>query len=204
MMTPKYNFDRGKQFYPYIVHYLSSLHGLMDMFSRHIVHEVNKLKTDKEKETLLVELEPETRKNIISHPFLTPQIGQLSLKSFNDSQNIEIDIDQIADELFNNHEYLLEHQLRAAGNLIVMAYELTKDKDTKTSLWNFFFHCRNAAAHGGSFNITNKKRFPAVWKKLEIKIADNGTNLFKDKEGNGLIQPGDPISLLLDIETTYL
>ncbi|MCF6360892.1 MAG: hypothetical protein L3J29_09055 [Cyclobacteriaceae bacterium] len=179
---------------------MTGLHGLTDLYSRVIVDKVNELKTEEEKESLLAKMKPEVRQNILNAPYHTPQFGQLSLKSVNDNQNIEINIDQLSNEFFNNSDYLLERQLRAAGILIVMAYELTKDGDIKTDLWNFFYHCRNAAAHGGSFNITNRKRFPAIWKNLDIKITDNGTNLFKDKDGNGLIQPGDPISLL----TTYL
>ena len=169
-------FDRAKIFYPYVINYIVTIHGLIDLFSRALVFQSKTI----------------------------PQIGKPSLKSVFQGNSIDIDIDEIAEELMNNYQYLLPFQMKAAGNLIIMCYEISKHTyDDKSEIWNFFYHCRNAAAHGGLFKIT-VNRFPAKWGSLIITKELNKTSLFQVPGEGGLIGLGDPIRLLWDIEQTYM
>lgn len=87
-----------------------------------------------------------------------------------------------------------------------MAYDAGKKMDDKSPIWNFLYHCRNAAAHGGHFKI-ERPRFPAKWGNLEITPALNESELFHNpfdiSKRIGLLAPGYLISLLLKIEKTY-
>ena len=195
------HFDRGKLFYPYIINYIASIHGLLDLFSRAVTILLEKILNQADRGKVLQNLKEDVRKNFLEHDGKRLLLGKTSLKSVFQGNNIDIDIDEIASELINHYQYLLPLQMKAAGNLIIMCYQISKDKyDDKSEIWNFFYHCRNAAAHGGLFNITNIKRFPAKWGKIEITRALNKTNLFIVPDEGGLIGPGDPIRLLWDIE----
>ena len=70
---------------------------------------------------------------------------------------------------------------------------------TDNSIWNFLYHCRNAAAHNNKFKI-EKDRFPAKWRNLEIIKSIGRAYLFPIKEEKGFLNFGDPIALLWDIE----
>ena len=203
------NFERQKLYYPYVI----SLHGLLELLSRHFYP---KIKEGKENgldlETILKQQEArEIRiKEFISKIYnndLVPTIllGEMSLRSEYKQNILTISVDEIASDIADNHIYLLPFQMKAAGILLIMTYETSKDKyDLKDEMWNFFYHCRNAAAHGGQFNITNVKRFPAKWANFEITPAMNGSNLFKDPLSGGLLSLGDPIYFLYDIENKYI
>lgn len=85
-------------------------------------------------------------------------------------------------------------------------YELIKDrvgeegikKLREEPVFEFFYHCRNAAFHNNKFVFTFKgrRRLPknAKWRNLEITEADEGKKLFYDKLDNG-----DPKYLIEDI-----
>lgn len=205
------SFDRSKAFYPYVINYICTLHGLVELLSRRSNELVKEVKDDINKITSHVEVQTvidnSSLKKMLTSENLEPTVllGELSLKSQQRQKDISVDIVEVSKELLNNHVHLLSSQLKAAGILLIMGYETTKDVyDTRDELWNFFYHCRNAAAHGGYFNIINRKRFPAKWGAMEINLLMNGSNLFRDLSGTGLLSPGDPIYLLYDIEQTYL
>jgi hypothetical protein len=205
-MNKKVNhFDRGKIFYPYVINYIVTIHGLIDLFSRAITLQLKKIPNNEDRKKVLQLLKKDMQTNFLKHDGERPLVGNLSLKSAFQGNSIDIDIDEIAEELINNYQYLLPFQMKAAGNLFIMCYAISEDTyDDKSEIWNFFYHCRNAAAHGGLFNITNVKRFPAKWGSLEITTGLNKTNLFHVPGEGGLIGLGDPIRLLWDIEQTYI
>jgi hypothetical protein len=200
------HFDRGKMFYPFVVNYITTLHGIIDLMSRGIVNDINKqIDVTEDQRKALVNLYGGSINKFLENPYLTPQIGPLSLKTLNNDDSINIVIDELGADYLENYKYLLPLQLKAAGSLIVMTYELTAQQyDDKSSIWNFFCHCRLAAAHGGSFPSLNKKRFPAKWRTMEITMDNVGSPLFNTPETGGLLGIGDPISLLWDIEQKYL
>ncbi len=194
-------FDRSKVFYPYIMQYIFTYHGVIEIFSRGMVKELKKAEQrcgkDKVTEAFSIgNINIDAKRFIEKEQGLTPLLGELSLYSNFMGSNINMNIEEFADEALSNYDYLLEHIMKAAGILIIMGFENTKHLDDKNSeIWNFFYHCRNAAAHGGKFNIT-KPRFPAKWGNLEITPLMNGAKLFNTSSNDGLLAPGDPIRLL--------
>lgn len=198
-------FDRSKKFYPYIMQYIITYHGAVELTSRGMVKEVTKLFSIYGREKVIESLNINDKASdfIKKDQNLTPLLGNLSLKSNYMKRNIEIDIQGIADEVVNNHDIILKYMTKAAGILIIMCFEETKQLDDRSELWNFFYHCRNAAAHGGRFRIKNP-RFPAIWGDLEINPSLDGTNLFYIPDEGGLLAVGDPIRLLWEIEQKYL
>lgn len=208
-----FKFDRSKLFYPYVINYIISVHGLIELISRDFYSRIgNVIKNGEDINKFIKEIgdgDPKNAKYLqdIADSNLKPTvlIGEINLRSESKPKRIDISVDEIAKEIVDNHIYLIPFQLKAAGILLIMSYEISKDQyDAKDELWNFFYHCRNAAAHGGKFNITNFKRFPAKWDNLEITTTMNGSNLFKDNNNNGLLSIGDPLYFLHDIETKYI
>ena len=140
------------------------------------------------------------------HAFVEKLRGPLQLRSEFDGERITVPIDDLAAELVNESHYLLSWMVRASGSLLVLAHEVTKNALYRDSgpLWEFLRHCRNAASHGGQFNLLHgEPRRVAEWGPFEILASLHGTGLMKDASGEGLLSPGDPIRLLWDIEQAY-
>jgi len=204
--VPMNHFDRSKPFYPLVMHYLAQLIGIKELALRGIVgSESLEALVDRipalgavpaGNEAKVTEVRDELRK----------LNGPLELRSEYQDNHITIDIDDIARDVVANHLYLLSSTLRSAGSLLILAHEISKDTpwhDTG-SLWEFLRHSRNAAAHGGVFNFLHgEPRQPTLWGSFVITAKLQGTLLFKDRAGAGLLSPGDPIRLLWDIEQAY-
>lgn len=211
-----FKFDRSKPFYPYIINYIASLHGKIELISRDIYSRIeqeiakgsdlNQFKRYLTEGNIKYEkiFEEILRTNVKP----TVLIGELSLRSEQRQNQIEISINEIAKDFVDNHINLLPFQIKASGTLLLMAYEVSPNikYENNDYLWNFLYHCRNAIAHNGQFKIDErgKRRFPAIWDTLEILESMDGMNLFKDGVNPGLLSPGDPLYLLYDIEQKYL
>jgi hypothetical protein len=207
------NFDRQKLFYPYVISYVISLHGLVELASRHFYTKIKEGKQNgldldsvlEQQNAIEIRIKEFISKIYNNDLVPTLLLDEMSLKSEYTQSQLVVPIDEVANDLVENHIYLLPFQMKAAGILLIMSYEISRDKyGLKDEMWNFFYHCRNAAAHGGQFNITNLKRFPARWANFEITQTMNGTNLFKDPITGGLLSLGDPIYFLYDIENKYM
>lgn len=130
----------------------------------------------------------------------------LELKSEFKNNYIRVEIDEIANEFINNAPYVMKSTMRSASSLLILAYEINKDKswNDKGPLWEFLRHCRHAAAHNGLFTFNPKEpKRRAEWGHFRIERTLENTRLFKDEKGCGLLSPGDPIRLLWDIEQAY-
>ena len=200
------HFDRGKPFYPLVMQYLAQLIGIKELAFRGIVGSeslealVNRIPAlgamPSGSEAKIAEVRDGLRK----------LNGPLELRSEYQGNHITIDIDDIARDVVANHLYLLSSTMRSAGSLLILAHELSKDTPWHDAgpLWEFLRHSRNAAAHGGTFNLLHgEPSRPAFWGNFAITAQLQGTLLFKDGTGAGLISPGDPIRLLWDIEQAY-
>jgi hypothetical protein len=130
----------------------------------------------------------------------------LALKCESQSNHIEFEVSDLARELIYNGPYLINFLLESAGSLIILAHEISKDKPwhNKEPYWEFLRHCRHAAAHGSLFNFYgDEPKNLAEWGPFCLERSLNGTPLFKNINGIGLLSPGDPVRLLWDIEQAY-
>jgi hypothetical protein len=205
MHTDEYHFDRSKLFYPFIIQYITALHGLNDLLTRGVINlakdsydDYGKLLKDLEQNNLGPKL-----KEILASDNRS-LLFDIKLYSKSVKKYIEFDINEISKDLITNINYLAKYQVVSANSLLISTYEISKKYEIKNDVWNFFYHCRNAAAHDGKLNITKIKRFPAKWEGLEILPSDNGKDLFGSLDRDGLLFIGDPIRLLWHIEVGYI
>lgn len=131
--------------------------------------------------------------------------GPLQLGSKIQGTPIEVPPDLIADEITDNNLYFLSFTMRSAGSLLILAFETTRPYHDNGPLWEFLRHCRNAAAHNGRFRFNSgEPRRPAEWGNLRLQASMHDEPLFRvDQQTPGLVEPGDVIRLLWDIEQTY-
>ena len=200
------HFDRGKPFYPLVVNYIVLLAGFKDLALRgavggeHLEEVLRRTFAVGNWQAATDEEFGKVREN------LSKLLGPLQLHSEFTGSQVAVNIGTLAQELVSNVTYLSSVVMRSAGSLLILAHELTKDAPWRDRgpLWEFLRHTRNAAAHGGSFNLhQNEPSRPAHWGSFDITRQLNGTPLFKDSTGLGLLSPGDPIRLLWDIEQAY-
>ncbi len=194
------HFNRNKPFYPLILHYIYLIHGLTELASRGVALKLQSLSdADKAK---FVESYP-TYSTLEVHP-PTQLIGPISLRSQFQDNDIKVDSNELARDFVQNFDYILSFTLRAAGMLLILAFETTSEYHDKGPLWEFLRHCRNASAHNSLF--TFKKDEPkrkAEWGRFSIVRTLQGTPLFINPNKPGLLSPGDPIRLLWDIEQAF-
>ena len=219
IFLPNMQFDQAKPFYPLLVQYLVFLTGLKELAVRGIFDSQH----ESPDVTVRKQIEKELGKPINSHMFssnvqdeiensvkdlaksLERVQGNLRLNSAC-SQPVDIYINALAKELESDLSFQLLFSMQAASSIIILAHELCKDHPYHDNgpLWEFLRHSRNAAAHGGVFTFkSGEPRRPAEWRGIQILASFQGTPLFMNETGNGLLSPGDPIYLLWDIEQAY-
>ncbi len=200
------NFDREKPFYPLVANYVVQLAALKELFVRRFIGPLDLEEIVEKAAARHGAPDPNESERVLLREQLKTLIGPLQLRSEFQDSAITVDIDAMAAEFADNAVYLLQHQLKAAGSVLVMAHECSKDKPWHGTdpLWEFLRHCRNAAGHGGSFSFKNDEpRRAAVWGRFEIVRDLQGTPLFKRPDGSGMLSLGDPIRLLWDIEQAF-
>ncbi len=204
--VPLNHFDRHKPFYPLVINYVSQLIGYKELAVRGVI---GPRSVDDALAAVTTIGTPSSQFEADRAAFrkdLAKIVGPLQLRSEFLSSTIAVDIDEIAREVAREHNYLAEHMLNAAGVVFVLAHEESKTKTwhDQGPLWEFLRHCRNAAGHGGRFNLLNgEPRRAAQWGPFQIAPSMKGTFLFKRPSAGGLLSVGDPIRLLWDIEQTY-
>lgn len=204
--TPNH-FDRAGPFYPLVVQYLVSLHGMIELLSRDLARKTQRVidaghnpREDgpTEGDHIVEEYLADPAKRTTTHLF-----KPLSLSSTGQEKPIDIDPDELAAELFDEHHYLLPWIARAGGTLLIMAWEVCREHTDNGPLPEFLRHCRNAAGHGSRFNFLGEEpRRRAEWAGLVIERSLQGTPLFQER-GRGFLMMGDPIRLLWDIEQAH-
>lgn len=199
---PINHFDRGKPFYPLIILYLVQLAGVKE-FAAAGLPGLERVVTFRSTEPTdgVAELSAEESGEIAA--MLDKLLGPLRLRSQVQEEPIEATVEQLGQEVADAFEYHLAWTTQAAGSLLILAHEVTKDQPDRdgSPVWEFLRHCRNAAAHGGRFHfIGDEPRRPAHWHHLQITSGLQGVKLFKDASRDGLLEIGDPVRLLWDIE----
>lgn len=202
-----FNFDRGGVFYPAVMSYWISLHGLFELLSRGMIRTVNEAAAG-----VLEGHEAEAARKYAA--FYADEADRTVTKIF-DVPNLETTgdakrvtpptPDELTAEIFQSPDYVLG-RVTAGGNLLVAAAAAAEDFfDHDDPMWEFLRHCRNAAAHGGRFRLKkyDQPKQKAEWRGLEITAGLERTKLFKDGTGEGLLAAGDPFLLLLDLEKKH-
>jgi len=204
-IVPRTYFDRGKPFYPFVINYIISLHGTIELASRGFVNLLHG-KSEDEVHAILsgTKLSAQNKIRFIQNRSTTPLLGDLQLTRSFQKDAIKIDVNEIANEIVKEFHYLSPYIIQAGEMLLISAYESTKQFKNKDSIWEFFRHCRNAAAHKGRFKFNkNKPRNLAEWNSFRITKQLEGTPLFYTPNNNGMLKVGDPLDLLWDIEQKY-
>lgn len=206
IFEPDLPFDESKPFYPLVVGYVIQLHGYIELSSRGLFSviegfdpkRVEALKTGQDEKFIKAV-------DAVSSGGITGLLGNQELHSKVTGQGVKIDISLLAKKAFWNHAAHLNDFMRMSScSLVVLAYEVTKDYQTHDPLWEFFRHCRNAAAHKGHFNLLHgEPKRSAKWRSLEIVTSMQGMSLFFDGSASGLLGIGDTLHLLLDIEQSF-
>lgn len=197
------SFDRGKPFYPLIINFLTQLLGFKELAVRGLVGQrpIDQVLSQLGGPTVFSD------EALISlRRSMEAVMGPLELRSEFLANHIKVDVDEIAKEISQNSAYLARSLLYALGGVFILAHEISKDSSwyDQGPLWEFLRHCRNAAAHGGCFNLLNNEpRRLAKWGPFEITPSLQGTPLFKGSDSSGMLSPGDPIRLLWDLEQAY-
>ncbi|MHC9511791.1 hypothetical protein [Kangiella sp. M94] len=133
-------------------------------------------------------------------------LGPLDLKVTDENTGNKFELSDLCNCLFANANFnWLDCMVPLAHMTLNSAYEYCKGMGyvTRDPTWEFLRHCRNAISHNGKINFTGQEpRHPAYWRSISLSPQQNGLQLIK-KEGIGLLEAGDPIALLLDIENMY-
>jgi hypothetical protein len=202
--VPANHFDRGKPFYPLVINYLVHFHGFVELVSRYAVERLAGFEPRQIEETFQKKGLESVAERLVGSG-VTQVIRDLALRSEFQRNSIAIDVRALSAQTVSEHGHVLSFLMpSAAGSLLIVAYEITKQFSDKGPLWEFFRHCRNAAAHNGRFQFARgEPRRPAQWGSFNLESSMHGTPLFGSKGITGLLGPGDPIRLLWDIEQAY-
>jgi hypothetical protein len=138
---------------------------------------------------------------LLTHTAPFEVVGPRPLKCLTQQEGIEFAAEEIAGIYLAGAEKQVKALGVSAGSLIISAFESTKAMTDHGPAWEFFRHCRNAAAHGGRFNFRQGEPYrTAAWRTLSVYPGLHGTPLFDTSDERGLIAVGDSIPLLWGIE----
>lgn len=183
-MTERYHFDRSKPFYPLVISYLATLHGL--------------------KAILCFRSSTGIRSEIQAGSENLKLLGPLDLRVRGDQETLSIPAEHIADELTHNLSYLLPVYVQSAQSILAGAHEAMRHICYTSKTVEFLRHARNAAAHNGCWHLVNgEPRRPAEWRGLVLSASDHGYALLKLFDRPGSLELGDPVALLWDIEQEH-
>src|SRR3989304_4475544 len=125
----KLRFNEKKIFYPYVIQYLCSLHGYIELVSREVNSLIKKIKEKSGEEQFEKELNalPDEMdlkdKFRISHFEPTILIGELSLGSKMNGDPIAIDIEKLSKDALINSNQIIPFMNQAASTLLIIGYE---------------------------------------------------------------------------------
>lgn len=201
----QYHFDREKPFYPLVISFFTVLHGFKEFCAlggvKKLGLEVGGLLPGKNWPDMK-NMPPESQSVFNEAIKIFERLrGPIDLKITGDVQRLNVPLETISVEMVDNWNYLIDYQIRAASMVLAMGYHEIQYSKTLGTKKEFLFHCRNAVAHNGRFDFRNGVKREAEWREIEIDEAMKGRPLFvTPKTPDGLLNIGDPIALLWDIE----
>jgi hypothetical protein len=138
---------------------------------------------------------------LLTHTAPFEIVGPRPLKCLTQEDGLEFSAEEIASVYLAGPENQVKASGVSSGSLLIAAYQSAKSMSDRGPIWEFFRHCRNAAAHGGRFNFTPAEPSrPATWRTLSVHRRLQGTPLFDILGEKGLIALGDSVLLLWEIE----
>jgi len=199
MKSEGFDFDRAKPFYPIVISYVTQIIGFQEAYLMGIENLSRKFFLNGVE---LVDDGQRTGKHgKLKHAIFDPIILEIT----DNRLILPIDVQDVVRELHPRINVLGLYQMKAAAMHLRLAYEITKGlRDNSNPLWEFLRHCSNAAAHDCKFRLLGKEpKAPAEWRGIKLLKSHHGRPLFKvPKDSNGILQTGDPIVLLYDLEQT--
>lgn len=208
-LNPQLNFRPTGRFYPLVMAYLCQVHGAIDVLSRGLKPMLDALSEEDFARLLSQQLNDTDRNRLIRvrEGGVTGLFGQTLLASVS-GQSIELRLPVFAESLVSNYRDTMDRYNRlSAGSLLILAWESVKQRSDRGLIWEFFRHCRNAAAHNGRFTFTpNEPSRPGAWRNLSVDYSSEGKLLFpgpiRAPAEGFMLMPGDVLYLLLDIENS--
>ena len=198
-------FDKEKPFYPLALSYLVFCAGCKELVLTGAVNFVP------DRQGLANEYPSIPETVLRKAPKLKKLAVPTRLGSRFDGQAIEVGRSELAKEVFVNQGEILPQMLRYAAAVLAVAHDITKHLSDKSPTWEFFRHCRHAAAHNGRLRFTrDEPKRKAKWRGIELHKSMAGAALFSagpkavGGEVKGLLWPADLLWLLWDIEQAYL
>lgn len=204
-------FDENKPFHGILVGFLAQLHGHIELAGRAFVDDLEG-ENPANDPWFLRNLGSEYCRRA-TRGEKTPLPHQINPVSKHADDAVEVDLEKLSSEcqsLVLDGGFGVAYE-QAAGSLLITAKALLDDHYNNTEAQQrsprveFLRHCRNAAAHGGTFNLKayGEPRAPAHWRGLVLAEDYHGDKLFKTPQEEGHLQAGDPILLLWDIEQQH-
>jgi hypothetical protein len=215
VFDPQLIFSPDKPFYPLVMSYLCQVHGFFDLVSRGLYQRFERF------------CQKETNSSLSHHELIQlfcQSLGEKNRKAAEEvvsggkmgiifeqelasciSSGIKVNTEDLAKEVFEHSDPAIRYFNRiSAGGLLILAWENTESEHVHDPLWEFFRHCRNAAAHRGFFNFyQGEPRRAAKWRTLEIVQGLQDQPLFPDPPKKGFLGIGDVLYLLADIEKEF-
>jgi hypothetical protein len=141
---------------------------------------------------------------LLAHTAPFEIVGPRPLKCRMQEEGIEFSAEEIARVYLAGPEEQVKATAVSAGSLLIAAWAIAEPMSDNGPVWEFFRHCRNAAAHGARFHFRHgEPRRAAAWKTLSVHFGLQGTLLFDTWGEPGFLALGDSILLLWDIEQLW-
>jgi hypothetical protein len=201
MQDPPIQLGRERPFYPLLLLYAATLAGWRELVVRGY--------PGAHRSTRMVDYEGgegvATAEEVAA--FLDRHVaGKTSLPCASENPPVLNDPDVLAREMNEFNAVVPGRAMMSAESILIVAHEISKASGRRTNApeWEFLRHCRNAAAHNGRFTFRGgEPSRPASWGSLSITSVLEGTPLFRQADGRGLMQAGDPVRLLWDLDERY-
>lgn len=200
-------FNPEKPFFPLVLNYLCALHGHLELTSRNFTAEIGKFaKSPADLESFAQKIDSKIMRERlpeIAKGHTTVLWEDLGLFSKIESRHLTLETQNLAKSITLDHQKALPHfSGQSGGALLILAWNTTEVFHTHEPIWEFLRHCRNAAAHRGSFTFSQAEpRRPAVWRNISITKSLEGRSLLPGTIQDALLGPGDILLLLHDLET---
>jgi hypothetical protein len=204
-LIPPLDFDRRKPYWGLVTAYAAQVHGFVELASRGIITKLQA--TGVNLDALKAQLPEKNRESIdrLAPRTKTPLLAPVLLASHTGDE-IGIDTEALAAMLIDDNLQVLAYfNTQSAGALLLVAWELSKNRIMHGPVREFFRHCRNAAAHGGRFHFDrDEPRRPSEWRGKCVERPLQGSPLFPVPPDRGFLGIGDVLHLLHDVEKNYM